>query len=29
MEWGITDDGKADGLIPSVMMSVKKSLTNF
>ena len=28
-EWGITDEGKADGLIPSVMTSVKKSLTNF
>jgi hypothetical protein len=28
-EGGITDDGKADGLIPSMMMSVKKSPTNF
>jgi hypothetical protein len=28
-EWGITDEGKADGCIPSVMMSVKKSPTNF
>jgi len=28
-EWGITDEGKADGLIPSVMTSVKKSPTNF
>jgi hypothetical protein len=29
MEWGITDEGKADGIIPSVMTSVKKSPTNF
>jgi hypothetical protein len=29
MEWGITDEGKADGLIPSVMTSVKKSPTHF
>jgi hypothetical protein len=29
MEWGITDKGKADGLIPSGMTSVKKSPTNF
>jgi hypothetical protein len=28
-EWGITDEGKAGGRIPSVMMSVKKSPTNF
>jgi hypothetical protein len=28
-EWGITDEGKADGRIPSVMTSVKKSPTNF
>jgi hypothetical protein len=28
-EWGITDEGKADELIPSVMTSVKKSPTNF
>jgi hypothetical protein len=28
-KWGITDEGKADGLIPSVMTSVKKSPTNF
>jgi hypothetical protein len=28
-EWGITDEGKADGLIPSVMTLVKKSPTNF
>jgi hypothetical protein len=26
---GITDEGKADGRNPSVMMSVKKSPTNF
>ena len=29
MEWGITDEGKADGRNPSVMTSVKKSPTNF
>jgi hypothetical protein len=28
-EWGITNERKADGRNPSVMMSVKKSLTNF
>jgi hypothetical protein len=28
-EWGITDKKKADGRNPSVMMSVKKSPTNF
>jgi hypothetical protein len=28
-EWGITDEGKAGGRIPSVMTSVKKSPTNF
>jgi hypothetical protein len=28
-EWGITDEGKADGRIPSVMTSVKKSSTTF
>jgi len=28
-EGGITDDGKADGLIPSMMTSVKKSPTKF
>jgi hypothetical protein len=28
-EWGITDEGKADGRNPSVMTSVKKSPTNF
>jgi hypothetical protein len=28
-EVGITDEGKADGRNPSVMTSVKKSLTNF
>jgi hypothetical protein len=28
-KWGITDEGKADRLIPSVMTSVKKSPTNF
>jgi hypothetical protein len=28
-EWGITDEGKADGRIPSGMTSVKKSPTNF
>jgi hypothetical protein len=28
-EGGITDGRKADGRIPSVMTSVKKSLTNF
>jgi hypothetical protein len=28
-EWGITDEGKAGGHIPSVMTSVKKSPTNF
>ena len=27
-EWGITDEGKADGRNPSVKTSVKKSLTN-
>jgi hypothetical protein len=29
MEWGITDEGKADGRISSVMTSGKKSPTNF
>jgi hypothetical protein len=29
MEGGITDEGKANGRNPSVMTSVKKSLTNF
>jgi hypothetical protein len=28
-EWGITDEGKADGRNPSVMTSKKKSPTNF
>jgi hypothetical protein len=28
-EWEITDEGKADERIPSVMTSVKKSPTNF
>ena len=28
-EWGITDEGKADGRNPSVMTSVNKSPTNF
>jgi len=28
-EWGITDEGKADGRNPSMMKSVKKSLMNF
>jgi hypothetical protein len=28
-EGGITDEGKADGRNPSVMMSVKKSPMNF
>jgi hypothetical protein len=28
MKWGITDEGKADGRIPLVMTSVKKSPTN-
>jgi hypothetical protein len=28
-EVGITDEGKADGLNPSVMTLVKKSPTNF
>ena len=27
-EWGITDEGKAEGRNPSVMTSVKKSPTN-
>jgi hypothetical protein len=29
MEWGITDEGKADGPNPSVKTSVNKSPTNF
>jgi hypothetical protein len=29
MEWGITNEGKADGRNPSMMTSVKKSPTNF
>jgi len=29
MEWGITDERKADRHNPSVKMSVKKSPTNF
>jgi hypothetical protein len=29
MKWGITDEGKADVLYPSVKKSVNKSLTNF
>jgi len=29
MEWGITEERKADGRNPSVMTSVKKSPTNF
>jgi len=28
-EWGIADEGKAGGRIPSVMAPVKKSPTNF
>jgi hypothetical protein len=28
-EWGITDEGKADGLNPLVNTSVNKSPTNF
>jgi len=27
-EWGITDEGKADGRNPSLKTSVNKSLTN-